>query len=76
MVSPTEVQLVIPAKLPRGQATIALTTDGGLFRFPYLVAGTPEITGFTPKRGRAGQEIVITGRYFTDGIVRRQPHLR
>ena len=70
VVSPNEVQLVIPAKLNKGQSTITMATEGGLFRFPYLVAGTPEITGFTPKRGRAGQEVVITGRYLTDGIVR------
>ena len=70
VVSPNELQLVIPPKLARGPSTITLTTEGGQFRFPYLVAGTPEITGFTPKRSRAGQEIIITGRYLTDGIVR------
>ncbi|MBO0938965.1 IPT/TIG domain-containing protein [Fibrella sp. HMF5335] len=70
VVSPSEVQVIIPTRLNRGQSTLVITTEGGQFRFPYLVAGTPEITGFTPKRGRAGQEVVITGRYFTDGTVR------
>ncbi|MBO0930611.1 IPT/TIG domain-containing protein [Fibrella aquatilis] len=70
VVSPNELQVVIPPKLNRGQSTILVVTEGGQFRFPYLVAGTPEITGFTPKRSRAGQEITITGRYFTDGTVR------
>lgn len=70
VVSPNEVQVGIPPKLNRGQTTISITTEGGLFQFQFLAAGTPEVTGFTPKRGRAGQEIVITGRYLTDGIVR------
>lgn len=72
VVSPSELQIVVPAKLKRGPTTILIVTEGGPLPspYPFMAAGTPEITGFTPKRGRAGQEIVITGRYFTDGIVR------
>lgn len=72
VVSPNEVLITIPPKLPKGQYDFFFATEGsvnGPLTVPYLVAGTPEITGFTPKRGRAGQEIVITGRYLADGQV-------
>ncbi|MEZ0608403.1 IPT/TIG domain-containing protein [Fibrella sp. WM1] len=69
VVSPNEVLVTISPTLPKGQYIFHFATEGGEFGTPYLVAGTPVITGFTPKRGRAGQEIVITGRYLADGQV-------
>ena len=69
-VSPTEASITISPQQPRGFVTMTVTTEGGQFKVPYLVAGTPEITGFTPKRARAGQEIIVQGRYLTDGVLR------
>ena len=70
VVSPTDVLVTVSPRQPRGFVTLTVTTEGGSFPIPYLIAGTPEITGFTPKRGRAGQEIVVQGRYLTDGVLR------
>jgi hypothetical protein len=70
VVSPNEVLIVVPTQLPKGFYAINYQTEGGsTSRQSYLVAGTPVITGFTPKRSRAGQEIVITGQYLADGQV-------
>ena len=68
VISPTEVLATISPLQPRGFAKLTIVTEGGTTKpFTYLVAGTPEITGFSPKRVRAGQEIVVQGRYFLDG---------
>ncbi|MEZ0539341.1 IPT/TIG domain-containing protein [Fibrella arboris] len=71
VVSPSEVLVTISPQQPRGFAKLTLVTEGGIISgFTYLVAGTPEITGFSPKRVRVGQEITIQGRYLADGQVR------
>lgn len=70
VVSPSEVLVTISPRQPRGNATMTVITEGGQFSTPYLVAGTPEITGFTPKRARAGQEIIVQGRYLDGGVLR------
>jgi len=71
VVSPTDVLVAISPQQARGFVMMRIITEGGAANaVPFLVAGTPEITGFTPKRTRAGQEIVVTGRYLTDGLLR------
>ena len=71
VVSPTEALVAISPRQPRGFAALVIFTEGGQTNaVPYLVAGTPEITGFTPKRTRAGQEIIVQGRYLSDGLLR------
>ncbi len=70
VVSPTEALVTISPQQPRGFVTMTVVTEGGQFNVSYLVAGTPEITGFTPKRVRAGQEIIVQGRYLRDGVLR------
>ncbi len=70
VISPTEALVTIPPQLPRGIVSLVVSTEGGQFKIPYLAAGTPEIIGFQPKRVRAGQEIVVQGRYLTDGTLR------
>ncbi|MEZ0483403.1 IPT/TIG domain-containing protein [Fibrella aquatica] len=69
VVSPNVVLVTISPQQPRGLARMTLLTEGGPIAIPYLIAGTPEITGFSPKRVRAGQEIVVQGRYLTDGVL-------
>ncbi|RYF60707.1 MAG: cell shape determination protein CcmA, partial [Cytophagaceae bacterium] len=71
VVSPSEVLVTISPKQQRGFVKLKVVTEGGTTNeLTYLVAGTPEITGFSPKRVRVGQEITIQGRYLSDGLLR------
>ncbi|GAA4417177.1 hypothetical protein GCM10023187_49340 [Nibrella viscosa] len=67
--SPQEVTVTVPANIPRGPLAITVETEGGRSTGDFIVAGTPEITSFTPKRAKAGTELVIQGRNLLDGVI-------
>ena len=68
--NPQSISVTIPANAQPGVQKLYLETDGGSTTIDFIVAGTPEITSFTPKRPRIGQELVIQGKYLANGIVR------
>ena len=68
-VSPQSVTITVP-DVPRGPQTLSVETAGGIVTRPFLVAGTPEITGFAPKRPRLSEEVSIQGKNLFAGVVR------
>ncbi|MGF7216224.1 hypothetical protein GGR92_002389 [Spirosoma lacussanchae] len=66
--SATEISVKVPS-LSRGPVTISVETAGGTGQANFIVAATPEITGFTPKRAIVGQEITLSGKNLLDGVV-------
>ncbi|CCH53612.1 cell surface receptor IPT/TIG domain-containing protein [Fibrisoma limi BUZ 3] len=65
-----QVTVIVPNNVPRGPQLITVETQGGSLTGDFLVAGTPQITGISPKRARAGTELVIQGVNLLDGVVR------
>lgn len=68
--SPQSLTITIPQNAQPGQQKITIETEGGAVTGDFIVAGTPEITSFSPRRPRLGTELVIQGKYLTTGIVR------
>ncbi len=68
-VSPQSVTVTVP-DVPRGPQTLEVETTGGKLTLPYLIAGTPEITSFAPKRPRLSEEVTVQGKNLYDGVVR------
>ena len=68
--SDQKLTMVVPGNLPHGPVTIVVETAGGTMFGSFIVAGTPQITGVSPKVTRPGAEFVISGVNLTDGIVR------
>lgn len=69
-VSPQSVTVIMPTSVSRGPLTLEVETVGGKITRPFLAAGTPEITGFVPKRPRLSEEVTVTGKNLFDGVVR------
>lgn len=67
--SQQEITVTVPANVPRGPLTITVETEGGRSTGDFIVTGTPEITSFSPKRTKAGAELIIQGRNLLDGVV-------
>ncbi|RIV23322.1 cell shape determination protein CcmA [Fibrisoma montanum] len=65
-----QVTVIVPNNVPRGPQLITVETQGGSLTGDFLVAGTPQITGISPKRARAGTELIIQGVNLLDGVVR------
>lgn len=70
LVSAQTIDLTLPLYVARGPQAVSVETTGGIAKGEFIVSGTPEITGISPKRVRAGTEVVIQGRNLTDGSVR------
>jgi hypothetical protein len=70
--SPTgqSLTVTVPTTAKRGPQLLTIETDGGAATADFIVAGTPTITGFTPKRPQPNTELALQGRNFTDGVVR------
>lgn len=68
-VTPQSVTVTVP-DVPRGPQTLEVETAGGKVNRPYLIAGTPEITNFSPKRPRISEEVTVVGKNLYDGVVR------
>ncbi|GAB3639824.1 hypothetical protein GCM10027423_04600 [Spirosoma arcticum] len=68
--SDQKLTVLVPANLPRGPLMITVETVGGIMSGSFIVAGTPQITGVSPKVTRPGSEIIIQGINLTDGVVR------
>lgn len=64
------VTVTIPANAQPGSQKLTLETEGGTVTGDFIVAGTPEITSFSPHRPRLGAELVIQGKYLANGVVR------
>lgn len=69
ILTPQSVTVTVP-DVPRGPQTLGIETTGGIVTRPFLIAGTPEITSFSPKRPRLSEEITILGKNLYDGVVR------
>ncbi|MBC8152972.1 MAG: IPT/TIG domain-containing protein [Bacteroidetes bacterium] len=70
LVSAQTVEVTLPATISRGPQAVSVETTGGIATGNFIVSGTPEITGISPKRVKAGTEILIQGKNLTDGSVR------
>ena len=70
LVSPQTIDVILPDGIPRGLQAVSIETVGGIAKGEFIVSGTPEITSLSPKRVKAGTELIIQGRNFTDGVVR------
>lgn len=70
LVSPQTIDLILPDGIPRGLQAVSVETVGGIAKGEFIVSGTPEISSIAPKRVKAGTELIIQGRNFTDGVVR------
>ncbi|RYC66902.1 IPT/TIG domain-containing protein [Spirosoma sordidisoli] len=66
--SATEISVKVPS-LGRGPVPISVETAGGTSQANFIVAATPELTGFSPKRAIVGQEITLSGKNLLDGVV-------
>ncbi len=62
--------VTVPVNARRGPQLLTVETDGGASSGDFIVAGTPVITGFTPRRPQPNTELVVQGRNLTDGVVR------
>lgn len=69
IVTPQSATVTVP-NVPRGPQTLGVETTGGIVSLPFLISGTPEITGFSPKRPRLAEEVAIQGKNLYDGVVR------
>lgn len=67
--SAQKITIIIPATVPRGPTALGVATAGGELISKFTIAGTPQITSISPLRIKAGTELVILGKNFTDGIV-------
>ncbi len=70
LVNAQTVDLTLPDYIARGLQAVFVETVGGIAKGEFIVSGTPEITSISPKRIKAGTELTILGRNFTDGVVR------
>lgn len=70
VINPQSVSVTIPANAQPGLQKLYLETEGGSVTADFIVAGTPEIASFSPKRPRIGQEIVIQGKNLANGVVK------
>ena len=62
--------VTVPVNARRGPQLLTVETEGGASSGDFIVAGTPVITGFTPRRPQPNTELVVQGRNLTDGVVR------
>lgn len=62
--------VTVPVNARRGPQLLTVETDGGASSGDFIVAGTPVITGFSPKRPQPNTELVVQGRNLTDGVVK------
>jgi hypothetical protein len=67
--TPQSATVTVP-NVPRGPQLLGVETTGGIVTRPFLIAGTPEITSFSPKRPRLSEDITILGKNLYDGVVR------
>ena len=61
--------VTVPVNAKRGPQLLTVETDGGASSGDFIVAGTPVITGFTPRRPQPNTELAVQGRNLTDGVV-------
>lgn len=66
--SVSEVTVKVP-QMSRGPVKLTLETEGGQSQTDFIVAATPEITGFSPAKLKVGDELTITGRNLLDGVI-------
>jgi hypothetical protein len=65
----TKLTLRVPSGIQRGQTFIVVETKGGSFTVPFIVAGTPQITGLSTRQARPGTELIVQGVNLSDGVV-------
>lgn len=70
LVNAQTVDITLPTYIPRGIQAVSVETVGGIATGSFIVSGTPTITAISPKRVKAGAELVIQGTNLTDGSVR------
>ncbi len=68
--SAEKLTVVVPTNIPRGPTSIVVETSGGELTYPFIIAGTPQITSISTKKAKPGTELVIQGVNLLDGIVR------
>lgn len=64
-----QISVTVPTGISRGVSKLSVETDGGSAQGDFIVAATPQISGFSPKRVIVGDQLTITGKYLTDGMV-------
>ncbi len=69
-VSAQQLLVVVPTGLARGLSQLTVETPTGLQSGDFVVAATPQITDFSPKRTRIGAALAIQGRNLADATVR------
>jgi IPT/TIG domain len=69
-VSARELRVTVPPGLPRGPTQLTIETPTGSQTGDFVVAATPQITDFSPKRTRVGATVLIQGRNLTDAVIR------
>ncbi len=65
IVSSVEIQATVPENAKSGHISVTTVTGKSVSAESFIVTHVPEISFFTPERGQVGEEVVITGRYFT-----------
>ncbi len=68
--TPQSLTVTVPVNARRGPQLLTVETEGGASSGDFIIAGTPVITGFSPKRPQPNTELVVQGRNLTDGAVK------